>query len=236
MDVSLFLSSLCNASIRILIIHQISLKGTIIFSIHQPRYSIFKLFDVVLLMCKGKCVYQGPPSDLIPYFNDRGYSCELHDNPADFALDILIETGRKSDSLETLSNAYTQSSMYTTIDNLLKTFVYNGRSKKLRYKEQGIIRCSFGVETYYLSSRTFKNTIRNPALILSQIVVAIILGLLVGLVFNNLENTIEPGVQNRMGAIFFMVVSQIFVTVTALETLLKERALFIHVICYILYI
>ena len=27
--------------------------GTIIFSIHQPRYSIFKLFDTVMFLCKG---------------------------------------------------------------------------------------------------------------------------------------------------------------------------------------
>jgi ATP-binding cassette subfamily G (WHITE) protein 2 len=36
-------------------------------------------------------------------------------------------------------------------------------------------------------------------------------------------------VQNRLGAIFFIVISQIFSNVTALEPFLKERVLFIHV-------
>jgi hypothetical protein len=60
------------------------------------------------------------------------------------------------------------------------------------------------------------------------------MGLLVGLVFNDMEPIVDPGVQNRLGAIFFTVVSQIFSTVTALEPLLKERVLFIHVsfVCY----
>jgi ATP-binding cassette subfamily G (WHITE) protein 2 len=67
---------------------------------------------------------------------------------------------------------------------------------------------------------------------MSQTLVAIILSLLVGLVFYKMKNTTDPGIQNRLGAIFFMVVSQIFSTVTALESLLKERVLFIHVSPY----
>jgi ATP-binding cassette subfamily G (WHITE) protein 2 len=79
-----------------------------------------------------------------------------------------------------------------------------------------------------------RNAIRNPELFLSQIVVAIILGFLVGLVFYDMQLTVDPGVQNRSGAIFFIAVNQIYSTVTALEPLLKERVLFIHV-SFILY-
>jgi hypothetical protein len=40
-----------------------SLGMTVITVIHQPRYSIFKLFDEVLLLgVGGKTVYQGPSS------------------------------------------------------------------------------------------------------------------------------------------------------------------------------
>jgi ATP-binding cassette subfamily G (WHITE) protein 2 len=47
--------------------------------------------------------------------------------------------------------------------------------------------------------------------------------------FYDLKKTYDPGVQNRLGAIFFIVISQIFSNVTALEPFLKERVLFIHV-------
>lgn len=59
--------------------------------------------------------------------------------------------------------------------------------------------------------------------------VTIILGLLVGVIFYEMDNTTDPGISNRLGAIFFIIVSQIFSTVIALEPLLKERVLFIHV-------
>ena len=71
--------------------HRLSLKGhTIILSIHQPRYSIFKLFDSITLLSKGDMVYHGPANRALDYFTAHGYECEEHDNPADFFLDIII--------------------------------------------------------------------------------------------------------------------------------------------------
>jgi ATP-binding cassette subfamily G (WHITE) protein 2 len=84
-------------------------------------------------------------------------------------------------------------------------------------------------ELYYVSIRTFRNTIRDPAMAASQIIVATLLALLTGLVFNKIQPIIETGVQNRLGAIFFIIINQIYSTATALEPLVQERALFIHV-------
>ena len=66
-------------------------------------------------------------------------------------------------------------------------------------------------------------------MVMSQIVVSVLLALLTGLVFNQIKPTVEAGVQNRFGVIFFIVVNQIYSTTTALEPLVQERALFIHV-------
>ena len=41
-------------------------------SIHQPRYSIFKMFDTISLLSNGEFVYQGPAVEAIPYFEDLG--------------------------------------------------------------------------------------------------------------------------------------------------------------------
>ena len=38
-------------------------------SIHQPRYSIFKLFDSVTLLSRGEVVYSGPARAVVPYFS-----------------------------------------------------------------------------------------------------------------------------------------------------------------------
>ena len=204
--------------------------GTIIFSIHQPRYSIFKLFDTVMLMSKGRCVYHDSTTHVIPHFAKHGYPCELHDNPADYALDVLIDIGRKPEVLALLNNTY-NATYSNAWQSTRDRYHYNG-SKRLEYDLQGLhveAARSVGAELYYLSRRAFLNAVRNPALALVQIVVSIIMGLLVGLLFFDLKRTIEPGVQNRLGAIFFIIISQIFSNMTAIEPLVKERALFIHV-------
>jgi ATP-binding cassette subfamily G (WHITE) protein 2 len=51
----------------------LSRKGnTIIFSIHQPRYSIFKLFDHVCLLGDGHVMYNGPAHEAMDYFREIG--------------------------------------------------------------------------------------------------------------------------------------------------------------------
>lgn len=45
---------------------------TVIMSIHQPRYSIFKTFDTISLLSVGEFVYQGPANEAIKYFEEIG--------------------------------------------------------------------------------------------------------------------------------------------------------------------
>lgn len=49
-----------------LLLKRMSKQGrTIIFSIHQPRYSIFKLFDSLTLLASGKLMYHGPAQEAL---------------------------------------------------------------------------------------------------------------------------------------------------------------------------
>ena len=41
-------------------------------SIHQPRYSIFKLFDQLLLLSHGETVYHGPAREALEYYTQCG--------------------------------------------------------------------------------------------------------------------------------------------------------------------
>jgi ATP-binding cassette subfamily G (WHITE) protein 2 len=114
--------------------------------------------------------------------------------------------------------------MFSNNENLIMN-----ENKNINPLIDEIIIRSYIDEFYYVCIRTFRNTIRDPAMAASQIIVATLLALLTGLVFNQIQPTVETGVQNRLGAIFFIIVNQIYSTTTALEPLVQERALFIHV-------
>ncbi len=71
-------------------LRRLTAKGcTVIMSIHQPRYSIFKLLDNILLLSNGKIIFDGSPSSVVPYFSSLGFVCDSFNNPADFMLDCL---------------------------------------------------------------------------------------------------------------------------------------------------
>jgi energy-coupling factor transporter ATP-binding protein EcfA2 len=62
---------------------------TIAASLHQPRFSIFQLFDNVHILKKGgMVVYSGSKDAVLPYFKTLGFTAPAHDNPADFLLDV----------------------------------------------------------------------------------------------------------------------------------------------------
>ncbi|CAF3591918.1 unnamed protein product [Rotaria socialis] len=206
-------------------LRDLSRKGcTIVFSIHQPRHSIFELFDTVLLLSHGHNVYFGSSAEVRPYFIEKNFVCQQSENPADFALDVLITAARNNRTSE-LCQKYRDSNMHIRNAEYLSNILDNSH---IAIKHQQKSARSIKSEFFYVSQRTLRTAIRNSALLTWQLVVAIILALLTGLLYYRLPQTIGSGVQNRLGGIFFVVVNQIFSTATALEPFIKERALFIH--------
>lgn len=61
---------------------------TILTSIHQPRSSIFEMFDDVCLLSEGQTLYHGPAQEALAYFGSLGHTCPEHHNPAEFLADL----------------------------------------------------------------------------------------------------------------------------------------------------
>ncbi|CAO2141065.1 unnamed protein product [Urochloa humidicola] len=64
-------------------------KGrTVVMSVHQPSSRVYRMFDSVLLLAEGRCLYFGAGGDAMEYFADVGFKPGFHVNPADFMLDL----------------------------------------------------------------------------------------------------------------------------------------------------
>jgi len=50
----------------------------VIFSIHQPRFAIFQLFDRLSLLAAGHTVFHGQASEALAYFESLGL-CHAYD-------------------------------------------------------------------------------------------------------------------------------------------------------------
>ncbi|KAF4751742.1 hypothetical protein FOZ63_000014 [Perkinsus olseni] len=63
----------------------------IVATIHQPSSEVFHLFDDVLFLWEGYCIYHGPVVEVEDYFARLGHSVPESFNPADFIL-FLTQT------------------------------------------------------------------------------------------------------------------------------------------------
>ena len=67
---------------------------TVIATIHQPRYDIYKMFDAQLFLARGHVVYIGAPDSATQAFEMATQSkLALYENPADFILDTMKVRG-----------------------------------------------------------------------------------------------------------------------------------------------
>lgn len=57
---------------------------TMVCTLHQPSALMFEKFDQVYALTAGRCIYQGPPNMVIPYFAEYAVVCPSYHNPADF--------------------------------------------------------------------------------------------------------------------------------------------------------
>uniref|UniRef100_A0A8C5RVG1 Broad substrate specificity ATP-binding cassette transporter ABCG2 n=1 Tax=Laticauda laticaudata TaxID=8630 RepID=A0A8C5RVG1_LATLA len=213
---------------------------TIIFSIHQPRYSIFRLFDKLTLLAAGRLLYHGPAQNALEYFKTIGYECEPYNNPADFFLDIINgdstvvashnETDKDGTQDQTLAEKlvekYCGSSYNQETKTELEKLSSKGKTKEKTFQKI-TYSTSFFHQMKWVSKRMFKNLIGNPQASIAQLLVTIFLGLVVGAIFFGVTND-SKGLQNRIGAMFFMTTNQCFSSISAIELFVVEKKIFIH--------
>ncbi|CAG5929446.1 unnamed protein product [Menidia menidia] len=218
---------------------------TIILSIHQPRYTIYRLFDSLTLLVNGNQVYHGPAQTALEYFSEIGYTCEAHNNPADFFLDVI----NGDSTAVALNNADEEDADSVSLsrrgieDKLVEEYrncqyfkqtkaelerIAQGKPKTSTARSRTITyNTSFLTQFKWVLKRTFRNLLLNPQTSIAQIAVTLFLALVVGALFFDVKED-QSGVQNRVGALFFIVVNQCFSSLSAAELFITERKLFIH--------
>ncbi|XP_034021031.1 broad substrate specificity ATP-binding cassette transporter ABCG2-like isoform X2 [Thalassophryne amazonica] len=215
---------------------------TIILSIHQPRYSIFRLFDRLTLLVNGKQVYHGPAQSALEYFSDIGYVCEPHNNPADFFLDVIngdlttmvvdkedleLDPKSKQGIEDKLVQEYKSCSNFKQTERELERIIYGKMSAASSPTRTITYNTSFLTQFRWVSKRMVRNLILNPQTSVAQLAVTLFLALITGFIFFDVQED-RSGMQNRMGALFFITVNQCFSSLSAAELFIAERKLFIH--------
>ncbi|KAM8878856.1 broad substrate specificity ATP-binding cassette transporter ABCG2d isoform 2-T2 [Spinachia spinachia] len=230
-------------SVLLLLKRMASDGRTIIMSIHQPRYSIYRLFDTLTLLVGGKMVYHGPAPNALDYFTNIGFLCEPHNNPADFFLDVINGDSTATNVTKDLDFEELASSRQSIQESLVEEYRTSSYCSDTRAELQRIARekkcssystahavaynSSFCHQLRWVLKRTFQNLMLTPQTSVAQLGVNVFLALVVGAIFFGVKED-QSGMQNRMGVLFFITINQCFSTVSAAELFIMERKLFVH--------
>ncbi|CAM4591171.1 broad substrate specificity ATP-binding cassette transporter ABCG2 [Caretta caretta] len=247
------------ANAVLILLKRLSRRGrTIIFSIHQPRYSIFKLFDSLTLLALGKVLYHGPAKQALNYFSSIGFQCEPFNNPADFFLDVIngdstaVAASRGDQSsldnggtgggvigdeeqnadrsvVETLHQQYLNSSQYRDTREELKKVELSQQNEQGKSRHVNEVTYANGFFTQlYWVS---KRAIKNLIRNPQASVAQIAVTIILALIVGAIFFRVkldQSGIQNRVGSLFFITTNQCFSSVSAIELFIKDKKLFVH--------
>ncbi|CAF1908839.1 unnamed protein product [Brassica oleracea var. botrytis] len=207
----------------------------VVTSIHQPSSRVFQMFDTVLLLCEGKCLFYGKGRDAMAYFESVGFSPAFPMNPADFLLDLAngvcqidgMTEREKPNVKQTLAVAYNTllaPNVKTCID-AAPSLGENMRFVKTRENEHGI---TSGITTWssqlcILLHRLLKER-RHESFDALRVFQVIASSLLSGLMWWHSD---YRDVHDRLGLLFFISIFWgVIPSFNAVFTFPQERAIF----------
>lgn len=212
----------------------LTIRGRIVVAvIHQPRSSIYALFDRLLLLSEGRLMFFGDAKDALQYFEGLGFHCPSLFNPADYFLDIL--------SIETKTIEMEESSL-NRVDAFAKAWQNYEKSRDDVYKvelssskrllESATLEnidppkkpwSTWFTDFAVLTDRAFKDLFRNYTALIVRCCTTLFFAVLVSLIYRNLGHD-QRSIQNRAGLLYFVLVNQGFAPlVNALATFPAEK-------------
>eukprot|EP00276_Gloeochaete_wittrockiana_P021306 CAMPEP_0184342472 /NCGR_PEP_ID=MMETSP1089-20130417/11074_1 /TAXON_ID=38269 ORGANISM="Gloeochaete wittrockiana, Strain SAG46.84" /NCGR_SAMPLE_ID=MMETSP1089 /ASSEMBLY_ACC=CAM_ASM_000445 /LENGTH=701 /DNA_ID=CAMNT_0026671353 /DNA_START=195 /DNA_END=2300 /DNA_ORIENTATION=- len=198
---------------------------TVVCTIHQPRASIFQLFDDLFIMAGGHPVYFGPSKKALGYFTEQGYPCPVHENPADFFIDLVTEEiSNEEKREETKQRVETLIDSFKEINDAFKP----EEAKFVGVKEEPRISqmLRWFSQVYWVAHRSAVNLQRNSELLKVRFLQTIFMAVIIGLLFLQLDND-QTSVNDRQGLLFFLVINISFgETLSALAIFGLEKLIF----------
>ncbi|KAG6492045.1 ABC transporter G family member 25-like [Zingiber officinale] len=211
-------------------------KGrTVITSIHQPASRVYQMFDSVLLLSEGNCLYSGKAKDAMDYFATVGFPPKFHVNPADFMLDLangISQTeyqvdAEKSTVRQSLISSYNQvlaPKVKARLTGAAADANQSGRELFTEKEKKDKSRISWFSQFTILLRRSLKER-RHESFNTLRVVQVMAAAVLSGSMW---WHSSLSDVQDRLGLLFFIAIFWgVFPSFNSVFTFPQERAIFL---------
>ena len=202
---------------------------TVISTIHLPSSDIFNMFDRLILLIKGKEIYQGNSKLIYEYAEKIGKPIPLYTNPSDHMMKIMYRSEppeiEQEEFHNNLINLYQNSQL-----NEVKELIGSNTCDTLNFNDLKLLRGSHFLKSFkYLLYRCAINLMRNVFYTYVRIIVYIYLSILIIMVYYNQTEITLKGIKNKTGAIFFTLISTFVTSMQfVILTFPEERELFLR--------
>jgi len=206
----------------------------VILTIHQPSAFIWERIDNVVLLSKGKLMYEGARGNIEKFFSNAGYPTPPQWNSADHYVTMVNDEFRNhTKSVDEWAELYKQ----------WETTHHIGEDESLRFKgpiektdRSKLMSASSSRPTIEskrsvglgviaeLTYRYFLNLWFNPGILLTRVAMYCMLALMVGALFFDLgKQTDYESILSRAAVLFYCVAFFIFMSVAVLPFTVIER-------------
>lgn len=208
------------------LLQSLAMSGrTIVCTIHQPRSSVYWMFDQVLLLSKGKTIFLGGTQKCIDFLANNGYELPEFENPADHALDTLTMYDQEDaeEKIQRLHDAFMSSAAGEHLEQKVHASG-SGSVEDIDQKFPKKARSSWSDQFRWIMWREYKTMSRDMFQFWGKVFQAVLNGLLIGLVFLQLDST-QASIVSRYGMLLFLVVGTGFVNVIGQVQVMPSKRL-----------
>jgi len=202
---------------------------TIITTVHQPRSTMFDLFDQLLVLNFGETVYMGSAQNLTDYLAKSQFIIPQNMNPADYVIDVLLDPNRANFTSADISKldfaqTYRNSDEIKMIDDGIK---YNKTQLPQLIGMDDVNPFATGLLTQFqhLGMRHLRTAFRSPLSIIIQTIQSIAMGFVIGSIFYQLGYVAPAAIQGRTGVLFFVMINTAFAQSFTVGMFIEERSL-----------
>lgn len=216
------------------LLHKVSNAGsTVLFTIHQPSSEVFNSFDHLILLNKGRVMYQGSVQKVPNVFESCKHPIPPNYNPADWIMAVA-----QQNSIEALEadgffarDARNLGVALVGGDESHDKLGYSIRDESVKTKDE-FMQHGFAVQTATLFQREKRNLFRDVPSLAARFGISIFLNLLFGVIFYGVgrsDNDDFTNVQSHFGSLVMVLLSSMFGTAQpALFAIPADRPVFLR--------
>lgn len=171
---------------------------SVMLSIHQPNSRILGLFDNIMLLDRGKCIFFGMLSEATTYFSRIGFKCPPSVTPTDYFLQISDSNFKYTENFN-FHDAYAASPEFIKLQSFLDEQKDALLPKKVSHKS-----ASLWSQFAILVHREFALAYRDPTLYYFQVALMLAFGFITGAVFFQLPQGVDANFNIFPGGLLWL--------------------------------